>query len=232
MSTKIGRPIYHGKKGKREISQKKSNIVYGWNIYSSAFQAEEKRGIRAFFGVDDRGTGVCPICMLKIDENYRTSFMDVPFPKHFRSLVSTIISRNTKSVDHLLEKFSKYRKNIIRLHKMDNLKTNIYIPFFWIIFKSWSAAWATVMNLGGSNIFLSFIIFSMLLSATLISSKHNVWKPLSKLVWNKGGYQYFSMKADIHILNSNIKSKNLFQSIRKKPSLYKKKQAEIAWSAI
>ena len=160
--------------------------------------------------------GVCPIGMLKIDQNCRTSFMDVPFPKHFRSLVSTIISRNTKSVNHLLEKFSKYRKNSIRLYKMDNIKTNIYIPFFWIIFKSWSAAWATVMNLGGSNIFLSFIIFSMLLSATLISSKHNVWKPLSKLVWNKGGYQYFSMKADIHIVNSKIKSKNLCQSIRKK----------------
>ena len=43
-------------------------------------------------------------------------------------------------------------------------------------------------------------------------------------------YQYFSMKADIHIVNSKIKSKNLCQSIRKKAYLtlvHTKKQAEI-----
>ena len=81
--------------------------------------------------------GVCPIGMLKIDQNCRTSFMDVPFPKHFRSLVSTIISRNTKSVNHLLEKFSKYRKNSIRLHKMDSIKTNMYL-FTYLSFELFS----------------------------------------------------------------------------------------------
>ena len=164
--------------------------------------------------------GVCPIGMLKIDQNCRTSFMDVPFPKHFRSLVSTIISRNTKSVNHLLEKFSKYRKNSIRLHKMDSIKTNMYL-FTYLSFELFSKVdlllglqswiWVARIFFYLSSYFQCFFLPLWYLANIMCENLSPSWSEIRVET-----YQYFSMKADIHIVNSKIKSKNLCQSIRKK----------------
>jgi hypothetical protein len=54
MSAKIGRPIYHGKKGKRGNKERKKKSQKNQTFFIS-ISSGEKRGMCAFFGVDDRG---------------------------------------------------------------------------------------------------------------------------------------------------------------------------------